>query len=104
VPTYSDTGPTVIKEARVVGLPIITTTAAGASSYVTDSGCGYVTASGDLDALAKTLLDVCSTREHTIALGSKSLSEHRDTFHPRNTASKFVDLYQRVGTHGFACP
>ena len=52
MPTYSDTGPTVIKEARVVGLPIVTTTGAGAACYVKEGESGFVTAPGDRDALA----------------------------------------------------
>jgi glycosyltransferase involved in cell wall biosynthesis len=94
IPTYSDTGPTVIKEARVVGLPIITTTAAGASSYVTDTGCGHVTEPGDLNALASALLDTCDSRENAILLGALGHAEHRETLHPRTTAKKFAELYR----------
>ena len=42
MPTYADTGPTVVKEARVIGLPVITTAQAGASSYVAEAGCGMI--------------------------------------------------------------
>lgn len=104
MPTYSDTGPTVIKEARVVGLPILTTTGAGASSYVTEAGCGQVIEPGDLNALASALRDVCSSRERAIELGSKGHAEHREKLHPKTTARKFAELYQKVGTRGLAGP
>ncbi|MFT6793478.1 MAG: glycosyltransferase involved in cell wall biosynthesis [Rubritalea sp.] len=93
VPTYSDTGPTVIKEARVVGLPIITTTGAGASSYITETGCGYVTKPGDIEALSSALLDTCSSRENAMRLGSLSHGVHRETLHPNSTARKFAEIY-----------
>lgn len=98
MPTYSDTGPTVIKEARVVGLPIITTTGAGACSYITDQHCGHVTEPGDLNALASALLDICQSREYAIHLGSKGLQQHREILDPRTTARKFTELYKRLIT------
>lgn len=94
IPTYADTGPTVIKEARVVGLPIITTTGAGASSYITDAGSGHVTRPGDLDALASALLEVCGSRENALRLGALGHAEHRQILHPRTTARKFAELYR----------
>lgn len=92
-PTYADTGPTVIKEARVVGLPIITTTGAGACSYVTATSCGHVTEPGDHDALATALLDVCASRENALRLGAMGHEEHRITLHPITTARKFAEIY-----------
>jgi glycosyltransferase involved in cell wall biosynthesis len=93
-PTYADTGPTVIKEARVVGLPIITTTGAGACSYVTTTGCGHVTEPGDLEALAGALLDVCGSRARAMELGAMGLVEQRITLHPKTTAKKFAAIYR----------
>ncbi len=98
IPTYADTGPTVIKEARVVGLPIITTTGAGACSYVTDTGAGHVSNPGDLDAMAGALLDVCSTRDRAMKLGAMGLTEHRKLLHPTTTANKFAGIYQKLMT------
>jgi len=96
MPTYADTGPTVIKEARVVGLPIITTTGAGACSYVTNTGCGHVTEPGDLNALATAILETCQSRDHAIALGDKGLDEHREILHPKTTARKFAEIYRAL--------
>jgi glycosyltransferase involved in cell wall biosynthesis len=96
VPTYADTGPTVIKEARVVGLPVITTTGAGACSYISESGCGQVVKPGNPDALAKALLDICSSRESALNLGILGHTEHRETLHPRTTAQKFAELYHSM--------
>lgn len=93
IPTYADTGPTVIKEARVVGLPVITTTGAGASSYITETGCGHVTEPGDRNALTSALLDVCGSRENALRLGAMGYEEHRVSLHPKTTACKFAEIY-----------
>ena len=42
LPTYADTSPNVVKEARVVGLPVVTTHAGGQSDYVRDGVDGFV--------------------------------------------------------------
>lgn len=96
IPTYADTGPTVVKEARVVGLPVITTTAAGASSYVTDTGCGVVTQPGDLDAFAGAILQVCQSRQECRRLGEVAWDAHRELLHPKTTARKLTELYHAV--------
>lgn len=96
IPTYADTGPTVIKEARVVGLPVITTTSAGASSYVTESGCGVVITSGDQDALAEGILKVCATRDECMRIGQAGWADHRIVLQPNTTAEKFVSLYREL--------
>jgi glycosyltransferase involved in cell wall biosynthesis len=41
LPTRADTSPNVVKEARVIGLPVITTRSGGQSSYVRDGEDGY---------------------------------------------------------------
>ena len=96
IPTYSDTGPTVVKEARVVGLPIITTTGAGASSYVTSVNCGFVTAPGDLDGLSKALLAICGSQDICRSFGARGWEKHRKDLHPDTTAGKLTILYQTI--------
>ena len=100
IPTYADTGPTVVKEARVVGLPIVTTTGAGACSYVIEGDCGHVTAPGDLDALATGILSLCESRETCLAWGASSWQEHREILHSRTTARKLADLYRNQAPFG----
>lgn len=94
IPTYSDTGPTVIKEARVIGLPIITTTGAGARCYVKHGESGFVGTPGDLDFLKTSLLQLTATREKAIEMGKVDHAEQREELHPRTTARKFASLYQ----------
>lgn len=94
MPTLADTGPTVVKEARVIGLPVVTTTSAGASSYVIDSGCGMVITAGDKDALAAAILKICESREACLQYGGVHWPEHRKVLHSSTTAAKFVAIYK----------
>lgn len=95
MPTYSDTGPTVIKEARVVGLPIVTTTGAGAACYVKKGESGFVTTPGDRDGLAAGIAKVCESRETCIAMGRAGWDEQREQLHPDTTAAEFAAIYRR---------
>lgn len=96
IPTYSDTGPTVIKEARAVGLPIVTTTGAGASSYVEEGKCGHVIKPGDQHALAAGILNLSSARNQATKTGKRSWVEQKKMLHPSTTARKFLEIYHRL--------
>jgi glycosyltransferase involved in cell wall biosynthesis len=53
LPTRADTSPNVVKEARVIGMPVITTHNGGQASYVMDGEDGYFVECGDLDGLIR---------------------------------------------------
>lgn len=94
IPTYSDTGPTVIKEARVVGLPIITTTGAGAACYVEAGACGFVGVPGDRDFLSAALLKLSKSRDAAVEMGGSNHASQRIQLHPETTARRFGSLYR----------
>ena len=94
MPTHADTGPSVIKEARVVGLPIVTTNAAGAAHYISDSKSGKVISVGDTEKLAVGLKEIMASRETCLEIGRKGWDEHREVFRPSTAAQKFANLYR----------
>lgn len=96
MPTYADTGPTVVKEARVLGLPIITSTGAGASSYIESGKSGFVIKPGDLDALRDAVLSITVSRDTCMEMGRCGLEEIREQLHPRKTAENFAKLYREL--------
>lgn len=96
-PTFADTGPTVVKEARVVGLPVITTTAAGAKCYVESHGCGKVIAPGDPVGLEAALAEVCQDRDTCMKMGSLGWPEHREQLASIATARKLMAIYRKMG-------
>lgn len=98
MPTYSDTGPTVLKEARVIGLPVITTTGAGASSYLENGKNGYIVEPGDRAALVNAIGKLCVSRDHVITAGQHRWEEQRIQLHPKATADNFCSLYRRIAS------
>jgi glycosyltransferase involved in cell wall biosynthesis len=94
-PTHCDTGPTVVKEARAAGVPVITTTAAGASTHVEEGLSGHVIAPGDKDSLERAILSVCSSREKSLAMGYHKLPETRIKLNGITTVETFAEIYRR---------
>ena len=93
LPTRADTSPNVVKEARVVGLPVLTTACGGQSSYLKDQQDGYLLEPGNIDSTRRILgliLDDCPKTEQ---LGSAGRIKYRDIFTASRTAENFRALY-----------
>ena len=94
IPTYADTGPSVLKEARVVGLPVITTNKAGAASYIEDQESGFVIKEKDIEGLKNAIMASISSKEKCRELGLFGWLELRDKLHCNHTIKKFTQIYQ----------
>ena len=95
LPTRADTSPNVVKEARVVGLPVVTTPHGGQSDYIEDGVNGYLVEPGDVDALASRLGCTCSPLGRGRwgwAVRATPNSAH--FFLPERTAQGFLALYR----------
>tara|TARA_B110000908_G_scaffold162473_1_gene207983 strand:- start:13237 stop:14403 length:1167 start_codon:yes stop_codon:yes gene_type:complete len=98
MPTYADTGPTAVKEARVVGCPVITTQQAGAKCYIECGKNGFVIESGDTEALVDSMKQVCRSKELTVQMGNYNRKAIKEELHPANTVDKFFRLYSEIIT------
>jgi glycosyltransferase involved in cell wall biosynthesis len=96
LPTRADTSPNVVKEARVIGLPVITTEYGGQSDYIKDGKNGYIVQPGNIARLTDCLhillsnLDVCRER------GEQNWEADRALFRVELTAAKFHKLYSEM--------
>lgn len=95
LPTRADTSPNVVKEARVVGLPVITTQNGGQASYVKDGEDGYFVACGDVSGLTARLILLLQNFAKTKKLGEKGRTGFRDLFLAKDTSEFFLKLYKR---------
>jgi glycosyltransferase involved in cell wall biosynthesis len=102
IPTRADTGPMVVKEARVIGLPVISTPHGGQSSYITDGLNGALVEPGDIPALTAALTRVLGSFEFARGMGAARWPEQRDYFRPQRTAENFLKLYRELTTRSDA--
>ena len=98
LPTRADTSPNVVKEARVIGLPVVTTPCGGQSNYVKDGINGYLVSPGNVPALVDRLLRLLGSFETCQRMGVALQDEQREIFDPQRTASQFASLYRHAET------
>jgi len=96
LPTRADTSPNVVKEARVIGLPVITTRNGGQASYVQDGEDGYFVECGDVMGLVEKLRIVIGSLATAEKFGGVGKQRYRDLFAADQTAKRFQALYQKV--------
>jgi glycosyltransferase involved in cell wall biosynthesis len=94
LPTRADTSPNSVKEARVVGLPVVTTPHGGQSGYIIDGVNGRVVNPLNPSNLAEALADVMGSHQRALALGQGNHQQDRDYLHPDRTAEGFAALYR----------
>lgn len=74
-PSLAETGPTVAKEARVMGVPVIISDECGSQQYVDNGQSGFIIKPKDTEALIRSVLAVTKDRETAEAMG-----RHRQEF------------------------
>jgi len=96
LPTRADTSPNVVKESRVIGLPVITTPHGGQADYITDGRNGYLVEPDDIGLLTHRLRQLLGDFHLARSLGASGHESHRDFFKPENTARAFLQLYSQL--------
>lgn len=96
VPTRADTGPTVVKEARVVGVPVIGSVHGGVRDYVHHGVNGLIVDPLVKEALAAALQDLMSSHERATELGRGRHAEDLADFDPALTANKLASIYHEL--------
>jgi len=96
IPTRADTGPTVVKEARVIGLPVIGTRNGGLRDYIRHHQNGSIVDPLDPPTLAAALSWTMQSHQHCIDLGNTHHQADREAFLPQLTAHKFTAIYHEL--------
>jgi glycosyltransferase involved in cell wall biosynthesis len=96
LPTRADTSPNVVKEARVVGLPVVTTSAGGQAQYVADGEDGFLCDPGQISLWVTQMQTLLADLETTKRVGLLGTYRYREVFRPEQTAAKFYDLYKKI--------
>jgi glycosyltransferase involved in cell wall biosynthesis len=94
LPTRGDTSPNSVKEARVIGLPVVTTKHGGQAGYIMDGVNGRIVEPLTSENLAAALSDVMSSHDRAKSLGHGRHQQDREYLDPRRTADGFAEIYQ----------
>jgi len=93
LPTRADTSPNVVKEARVVGLPVITTRNGGQASYLQDGEDGYFVECGDIEGLVQNIGKVLGCFAKAKEMGDRGKRNCGELFSARRTGEEFLKIY-----------
>ena len=96
LPTRADTSPNVVKEARVIGLPVITTSEGGQSSYVRDGEDGLVIPCGNPTRLREAVEKLLTNFPMAANMGNRGKQRYRNCFLPDTMAARFSQVYRQV--------
>ncbi|MCW1923529.1 glycosyltransferase family 4 protein [Luteolibacter arcticus] len=96
LPTRGDTSPNSVKEARVIGLPVITSRHGGQAGYIVNGINGRIVDPLDAEGLAAALSDVMQDLDRAQALGRGHHEEDRAYLRPDRTAQGFAAIYREL--------
>jgi len=95
-PTRADTSPNCVKEARVCGLPVVTTYEGGQVQYVEHLKSGWLYEPEDLEELVTGILHVTQDIKVSVKMGKHEQKKCRDELSPDKTAEQFVSVYHSL--------
>ena len=95
LPTRADTSPNVVKECRVIGLPVITTQCGGQRDYIENGKNGYIVEPGDCERLVERVGELLGDLSLTKKLSAHAHQAQREHFRPEHTGEAFLS-YSRV--------
>jgi len=96
LPTRADTCPNVVKEARVIGLPVITTPCGGQVSYIEHDRNGFLVRPGEVERLSGYLGRLLGDLVLAKSMGACKQEEQRAWFRPKNTATALLKVFQEM--------
>lgn len=97
LPTLADSNPNIIKEARVAGLPIITTIHGGQAGYLKHDENSIILDEINSSSLAAALQKMMAGgREKIWEMGAYNQREDRDRFESKHTVSGFKKIYEEL--------
>ena len=99
LPTRADTSPNSVKEARVVGLPVVTSAHGGQAGYIRDEENGFIVEPLGPLGLASALEKVMSSFETATAMGRCRHREDRAYLSPERTGEGFASIYRQLAIH-----
>jgi len=104
LPTRGDTSANSVKEARVIGVPVVASPHGGHAGYLNDNVNGRIVDPLAPESLAAALDDVMSSFDRATALGKGNHEQDRAYLHPSRTAEGFAAIYRELAGEGRSGP
>lgn len=99
LPTRGDTGPSIAKEALVIGLPILASPNGGHTQYIEDKKNGFICSLERQDLWIEKLLQLFLKKDDSLTKSKILFKRIRTLLRPERTAQEFGDLYRSMLEH-----
>lgn len=96
IPSRADTSPNVVKEARVIGLPVVGSPHGGHAEYIAHSEDGLLVDTEDADAWFQSINSLAMNYQLCCEMGNYRREHFRAYFRPEKTAEEFLNLYRSL--------
>lgn len=94
MPSRADTSPNVVKEARVIGLPVVGSPHGGHAEYIAHGKDGLIVESSNADAWFQSINSLAMNYQLCRNMGNYRHKHFREYFQPEKTAEAFLNLYR----------
>lgn len=95
-PSLADTGPTILKEARVAGVAAVVTSECGAKQYIQQGKSGFIIPPHDEQALVDAVLQVTKSREIAAQMGAYQQDFCRKALCEETMIDNLKKIYHRI--------
>lgn len=98
--SLADTGPTIAKEARVAGLPVIISDECGSCQHVVEGKSGFILEPHDVDGLVQAVLAVTKDAQTAQAMGEYGREECRRALSGETMVGNLLAIYRELLSGG----
>ena len=95
-PSFADTGPTAIKEARTVGIPCVVSAECGAKQYIIHEKSGYIISPHDVQALKNAVLQLTSHKDISLQMGAYDRERCRLALSSQTMIDNLCRIYEEI--------
>lgn len=92
----ADTGPTVVKEARVLGLPVIVTNCCGSKQHVIHGKSGFIVDPNDKESIINYVLQITADKQTSLSMGSFDRERCREKLSPETMIKELLIIYNTI--------
>ena len=95
-PSLADTCPNIVKESRVIGLPVVATEDCGAKMYIKHSKSGFIVPPNDVDAIAEAALSMTDSKEKNLVMGNYDRERCRTAISQTTMLDSLMRIYSSI--------
>lgn len=95
-PSLADTGPTIAKEARVMGLPVMLTNACGSMQHIEHGKSGFIVDPYDIATMQESILQMTADAQTALRMGAYGQQECRTKLSSDTMMSSLMEIYGNI--------